>query len=414
MIQNQFLSHHAAVELLKEKSARIDSLERALWLQRQNKMRAVLRVRAVKEELEEKTLRGDVKGLVDNINVFLRNGGDEKRKALLPFVCDLMKSAALRDSTTDAGSKRMRWRKTSRQILAVIKKKGGGGSGRFIFATLGSAADSTVMAEWNDAKVLLVPGEYLVNVAAVAAIYKPLMFKLGIKGPVPYELQEDETYMNARYAFDAWRDITLGTCGKAGPEHQCDANHEHEKLGSGVGAFHRIERGGLEDKRGSYLRSVMVVPLHPRLPALPIVVHCTCLSFDHQWIHRSWERLVGFCRIALRDSLGPQPQGHGSDGASPLFLAMKQRMRIPAGPGRFSLDAPGLLLTGLLVELDGKWHVAHLDMQDPRHDLSKLYAVLDSAIRDFTLGEFHAAHYDWLETARLANKNNDSHGAIQK
>ena len=53
-------------------------------------------------------------------------------------------------------------------------------------------------------------------------------------------------------------------------------------------------------------------------------------------------------------------------------------------------------------------------MQDPRHDLSKLYAVLDSAIRDFTLGEFHAAHYDWLETARLANKNNDTHGAIQK
>ena len=93
---------------------------------------------------------------------------------------------------------------------------------------------------------------------------------------------------------------------------------------------------------------------------------------------------------------------------------MKQRMRIPAGSGRFSLDAPGLLLTGLLVQWDGKVHVAQLDMQDPRHDLSKLYAVLDSAIRDFTLGEFHAAHYDWLETARLANKDNDSHGAIQK
>ena len=70
MIQNQFLSHHAAVELLKEKSARIDSLERSLWLQRQNKMRAVLRVRAIKEELEEKTLRGDVKGLVDNTTYF--------------------------------------------------------------------------------------------------------------------------------------------------------------------------------------------------------------------------------------------------------------------------------------------------------------------------------------------------------
>jgi len=414
MIQKQFLGHHAAIELLKEKSARIDSLERRSWLQRQHQMRATLRVRTVKQELEEKTLRGDVKGLVENINVFLRNGGDEKRKALLPFVCDLMRSAALRDKTTDAGSKKMRWHKTSKQVLAVIKKKGGGGSGRFVCATLGSAADSTVMAEWNGAKVRLKPGEYLVNVVVVAVIYKQLMARLGIEGPVPYELQEDETYMNARYAFDAWRDITLGTCGKAGPEHQCNANHEHEKLGSGVEAFHRIERGGLEDKRGSYLRAVMVVPLHPRLPALPIVVHCTCLSFDHQWIHRSWERLVGFCRIALRDSLGPQPQGHGSDGASPLFLAMKQRMRIPAGPGRFSLDAPGLLLTGLLVELDGKWHVAHLDMQDPRHDLSKLYAVLDSAIRDFTLGEFHAAHYDWLETARLANKNNDSHGAIQK
>ena len=112
----------------------------------------------------------------------------------------------------------------------MIKKKGGGGSGRFVFATLGSAADSTVMAEWNKEKVRLEPGEYLVNVVAVAVIYKQLMARLGIEGPVPYELQEDETYMNTRYAFDAWRDITLGTCSKSGPEHQCDANHEHVRL----------------------------------------------------------------------------------------------------------------------------------------------------------------------------------------
>ena len=182
MIQKQFLGHHAAIELLKEKSARIDSLERRSWLQRQHQMRATFRVRTVKQELEEKTLRGDVKGLVENINVFLRNGGDEKRKALLPFVCDLMRSAALRDKTTDAGSKKMRWHKTSKQVLAVIKKKGGGGSGRFVCATLGSAADSTVMAEWNGAKVRLKPGEYLVNVVVVAVIYKQLMARLGIEG----------------------------------------------------------------------------------------------------------------------------------------------------------------------------------------------------------------------------------------
>ena len=137
MIQKQFLGHHAAVELLKEKSAQIDCLERTLWLQRQNQMRAALRVRTVKGELEEKTLRGDVKGLVENINVFLRNGGDEKRKALLPFVCDLMRSAALRDATTDAGSKKMRWHTTSKQLLAAVKKKGGGGSGRFIYRNAG-------------------------------------------------------------------------------------------------------------------------------------------------------------------------------------------------------------------------------------------------------------------------------------
>ena len=93
---------------------------------------------------------------------------------------------------------------------------------------------------------------------------------------------------------------------------------------------------------------------------------------------------------------------------------MKQRMRISAGPDRFSLGAPGLLLTGLLVQLDGEWHVAQLDMQDPRHDLSKLYAVLDSAIRDFRLGAFFAAHDAWLKTARLADENSDPHGAIQK
>jgi hypothetical protein len=187
--------------------------------------------------------------------------------------------------------------------------------------------------------------EHEADFMVIAEIYEKLMKELDIEGPVPHEYQEDEAFIGGRFAYDMWRDTTYGTCGKLGACHECDPNHEWLVLGSGIEAFKRIENAALFEQRASYLCAVLVIPLHPRLPALPVVVHETCLRFDTPWIRRSWERIEAFGDMAFAKSLGPVAQGHGSDGAAQLFKAMKQRMMIVAGPGRFDLAAPGLFLT---------------------------------------------------------------------
>ena len=110
----------------------------------------------------------------------------------------------------------------------------------------------------------------------------------------------------------------------------------------------------------------------------------------------SWKRIDEFCAIAFAKTLGPVPQGHGADGASTRFRKMKDRMRIPPGPGRFSLAAPGILITGREVEVDGVTYVTDLDSQDPRHDLGKMFGPQDSPIRDFFVGDKPASHLTTL------------------
>jgi len=410
----QFLEHHVLVEKLQEKTAVLSECENKLWLLRQSHSRKVLRVRSLKDELEEKALRGDVKALVENINSIVRNGQDEKRKALLPFVHDIVNSAAKRNVNTDAGHKGIRWKATSKQLLAVLKKKGGKSQFKFVLSTLSSAADSTVMTQWNKDKVRLDLGEHLINFVQAGEIYSGLMEQKKIVGPVPYEIQEDEEFIECNFSWDPHRDITVGACGKRGDDHQCDANYAHERLGSGVEAYRRIEDDAINGQRASYLRGCLVVPLHPDLPAIPVVVHPTCLRFDADWVGDSWKRIDEFCAIAFAETLGPVPQGHGADGASTRFRKMKDRMRIPPGPGRFSLAAPGLLITGREVEVGEMKCVTDLDSQDPRHDLGKMFGPLDSPIRDFFVGDKPASHFDNIETARRADGAGDKHGAIKR
>jgi len=254
-------------------------------------------------------------------------------------------------------------------------------------------------------------GEHKANVAAIGDIYAGLMKLHSITRLVPYEISEDETFIVPALCYNPVNDTPAGTCGEKCDDHKCEANRTHIPIGSDVAGFHRIERCALFDQRAAYLRAVLVVPLHPRLPALPVAVHPTCLRFDSEWIRRSWERLDSFCAVELCPSLGPVPQGHGADGAAPLFKAMKEQMEVAPGPGRFSLVAPGLVITGELMTIDGKEYVRNLH---PRHNLSKLFSVLDKPAKDSHLGRFAASLFDFQATARLAEEHEDKHGAIKR
>jgi hypothetical protein len=89
-------------------------------------------------------------------------------------------------------------------------------------------------------------------------------------------------------------------------------------------------------------------------------------------------------------------------------------MNIAAGPGRFGLAAPGLLLTGNFVSVNHTEHVPDLDMQDPRHDLSRWYTALDKLAKGFVLGRDMSSHIDYRATVELADIFNDEHGAIKR
>ena len=408
-IREQFLPHPELVILLRERTKMIDVLERKLWLLRRNYNRQSHRLRSLRAELGEKASRGDAEGVAATIISAVRSGKEKLKPALLSFVCDLLKSASMWDDQTGHGSKGVRWKETSKQILAVIQKKGKGSLVRFFRSTLDGASDETIRRQWVKDRVKLIMGESTQNFEEVALIYIGLMNKLGITGPVPYELQEDETHINGKLSYDQANDKPVGTCGMCSPTHKCDANHDHTPLGSGEAAYDAIVHFALHEQRAFYLRVVTIAPLHPSLPALPVVIHPTCQRFDCAWILGSWGRMESFCKSTLASSLGPVPQGHGSDGNAALFAAMKSRMHHPPRAGRFSLAAPGLLITGTLTAIGGTEYVSDLHMQDPRHCLSLLFGNgADNDGKDTMMGDHAVSIADHRATAKLAEAHGTS------
>ena len=229
---NQYLSQPQLVSIAREKTKTVDALERKLWLARRNLMRQSARSRSLKEELEQLALRGDVRGLVASLNSIIKNGQEKAKPAFIPFLCDLAKSASLRDADGH-GSRAMRWRETSKKIFAFMQAKGKGGLIRMLRATADAPSDGRIQAQWARDMVRLIMGEHLENFTSINGIYVGLMKLLGIIGPVPYELQEDESHMNGKLDFDQHRDIPTGTCGMISDAHQCDANHNHTALVGG-------------------------------------------------------------------------------------------------------------------------------------------------------------------------------------
>ena len=415
MNQKQFLSQPQLVVIAREKTKKIESLERKNWLLRRNYMRQSTRLRSVRSELDEKAMRGDAKGIVANINSIIASGKDKAKPALLGFISDLLSSAAKCDGDTGKGSKGKRWREASKRIFAVKQKKGKGSLVRFFRCTLEAASERTIRRQWVKDRVLLIMGEHSSNFELIGVIYLSLITKHKIAGPVPYELQEDETHINGKLGYDQANDKPTGTCGSVSDGHKCDANHDHAPLGSGVGAYNAIVDFALKEQRAFYIRVVTICPLHPLLPALPVVVHPTCLSFNCDWVLASWRRMESFCESALASSLGPVPQGHGSDGASALVAAMKKDMNIPPGVGRFSLAAPGLVVTGKVKVVNGVAYATDLHMQDPRHCLAKLFGNgLDNDGKDTMMGKFAASISDVRATAVLADQHGDKHDAIKR
>jgi hypothetical protein len=102
---------------------------------------------------------------------------------------------------------------------------------------------------------------------------------------------------------------------------------------------------------GSFVRVIVVNPLHEKLPRLVLVVSCTCNCFDAGWVKKQWMDIDKLWREHCEQSVGPII-GHASDGDSrrrQLMLADFTSI----GGNHFRIEWEGWQLSAKLYE--GSW-----------------------------------------------------------
>lgn len=112
----------------------------------------------LQERLEELTVRGDAKVLIENIIACEKAGKFKERATLYNFISNLVKSLKMREGARGTHSRAMRWHESSKRVFAALKEMGGPKVLRFLHETLESPAESTVRAQIRHGKIDYKPG----------------------------------------------------------------------------------------------------------------------------------------------------------------------------------------------------------------------------------------------------------------
>ena len=358
------------------------------------------RARTLAEKLGEMSARGETKQLIDYILRCERAGKFVERKAVFDFVFDMLRSLALTDSATGRRSNNMRWNESTLRVFASIKLLGGPKLNRMFAATLEAPNASTVSRTLAQTKLHLKLGPHADTFERVGKIYANLKILLNIMGQVPFELSEDETGVQVGVTLCLRSNAMLDFCGESGDAHRC-AESCSVSVGDRYVAYAQIMQAFDTLKRASYVRMVVVNPLHAKLPKLVICVHGTCNGFDAPFIASSWRVLRELSAEHL-SVLGPLI-GHASDGDARRFHNQLTEMSAPppAGSRVYALDAEGFTLHGTWDGLDARTiRLSH--SQDPRHNLAKLYSHCAIPSRVLLYGTFVASHQLLVSVVHVA------------
>ena len=204
-----------------------------------------------------------------------------------------------------------------------------------------------------------------------------------------YEVQKDESTVPGASTYNQRLDSIVGYCGKKGDGHECD-DECCIVIGDGDDAFKIIRDAHETQQLAGYLALAVIVPLDERLPRIALVAHATCNRFTAVWQRRQWRRIEALADELVSPHLG-WLEGHGSDGDERRAKLMKEEMCVlPSAAGRLGLDVPGFTMSARHDVVTGK--IDRMHAQDPRHNLGKLYAHLDSAVRYLEFGNARATH----------------------
>ncbi|CAM6101773.1 unnamed protein product [Calypogeia fissa] len=147
----------------------------------------------------------------------------------------------------------------------------------------------------------------------IAEVYSVVKARLGIVGPVPCYLAEDETCVKKAVRWLPRHDTLLRFCGTQ-DNHSCVTGLEIV-VGEGEARFNVITESFEKHKVGHMARCVIVNPLVVGFPKLCLLATSTCGKFDTEWVKRQWNILEEMWNSHCLKDVGPI-LGHASDGDS--------------------------------------------------------------------------------------------------
>ena len=250
------------------------------------------------------------------------------------------------------------------------------------------------------------------NTVAIADVYKQILDNLNFPNGyrIPYAFAEDETTVLPMLEYWASSNAFVGIAGTR-PVTTGEKAHQPLKDHS----FYLGDNFNLKDMYrqlltlfdtkiiGSYMRVIMCVPLHPALPALPLVVELTDNTFETMHVLDEYVDVYRFAARHLTPIFNTFPLGNASDGDG-RRSALQQWFMSNAAAGlpqggllfegtfrSFAVDWPGIRLHGVQL-VDEPLKVSGLHMQDPIHDIKKLYCSAFVATRSLLIWHGIASH----------------------
>lgn len=260
----------------------------------------------------------------------------ENRPQLLAFLSDLGRNAV---SVQSHGGKAQgkRYEKSTKLIFEMILKHGGPQAHEFVRVNLEGPVLNTTRAVFRKEAFTAygaLGDDVFKSLHDVLLGHKK---RLGITGPIPFEVAEDETGVIRLATFNRRTDGIDGFCGsKTGnpKDHVCSFD-----LGVvSASTFESITEAFETLKVGTHARLLVLNPLVSGMPRMPLALLSTCMKFNAPLVLDQWLRI----RLASKEFLSDVGVviGHASDGDSKRRKLMLESIN----RGTYGLNVPGFTM----------------------------------------------------------------------
>ena len=208
-------------------------------------------------------------------------------------------------------------------LFRAVRIVGGERVYNLLRANLNLPHERTVHKQVCASKVPFREGPCESNFEILAEIYARAMDRHGIpRGSVPVLLAEDETAVVPEFAWDCVTDELVGGCGalcamrcthiKPCRQRRCLDPHACVPIkrctllvGDDDTSYDRMFTHAEASRCSTYLRALIINPLHQALPQLPCLLAGTCLTFTaDDYVIPQWEQKYAWHRKHLGTDLG--------------------------------------------------------------------------------------------------------------